>query len=133
MYFEDHPQNLNDYRGKILRLDVSKSKLEPEIIAYGIREPWGVTIDSKDRMFILQCGWSSVEAAYLLNDLYSGIPANIGWPVFEGSIRMLEDPLMFNDVLAPIFEYNNRPGCVTAGVYLNDIESEQTNSSLYDK
>jgi hypothetical protein len=30
---------------------------------------------------------------------------------------------MFNDVLAPIFEYNNRPGCVTAGVYLNDIES----------
>ena len=74
-------------------------------------------------MFIMQCGLWNSEAVYLLNDLYSGIPANIGWPVFEGSIRMLEDPLMFNDVLAPIFEYNNRPGCVTAGVYLNDIES----------
>jgi hypothetical protein len=36
---------------------------------------------------------------------------------------MRKDPLMFNDVLAPIFEYNIRPGCVTAGVYLNDIES----------
>ena len=74
-------------------------------------------------MFILQCGWTSIEALYLLNDLYSGIPANLGWPVFEGSIRMRKDPLMFKDVLAPIFEYTNRPGCVTAGVYLNDIES----------
>ena len=74
-------------------------------------------------MFILQCGNDNVEAVYLLNDLYSGIPANLGWPVFEGSTRMRKDPLMFNDVLAPIFEYNIRPGCVTAGVYLNDIES----------
>ena len=117
------PQNLNSLKGKILRLDVSKSKLKPEIIVFGIRNAWGVTIDSKDRMFIMQCGLWNSEAVYLLNDLYSGIPANIGWPVFEGSIRMLEDPLMFNDVLAPIFEYNNRPACATAGVYLNDIES----------
>ena len=58
-----------------------------------------------------------------MNDLYSGIPANIGWPVFEGSGRMRKDSLIRNDVLAPIFEYNNRPACVTAGVYLNDIES----------
>ena len=118
-----HSQNLNSLKGKILRLDVSKLKLEPEIVAYGIRNSWGVTIDSKDRIFILDCGWNNVEAVYLLNDLYSGIPANLGWPVFEGSIRKRKDPLMFKDVLAPIFEYNNRPGCVTAGVYLNDIES----------
>ena len=121
--YEDHPQNLNDYRGKILRLDISDLKLEPEVVAYGIRNPWGVTIDSKDRMFILQCGMSSIEAVYLLNDLYSGIPANLGWPVFEGSTVMRDDPLMFEDVLAPIFETNKRPGCLTAGVYLDDIES----------
>ena len=48
--YDDHPQNLNDYRGKILRLDISDLKLEPEIVAYGIRNPWGVTIDPKDRM-----------------------------------------------------------------------------------
>jgi hypothetical protein len=120
--YEDHPQNLNDYRGKILRLDISDLKLEPEIVAYGIRAPWGVTIDSKDRMFILQCGRNKVEAAYLLNDLYSGIPVNLGWPVFEGSTRLRKDPLMFKDVSAPIFETNIRPGCLTGGVYLNDIE-----------
>jgi hypothetical protein len=119
----DQAQKLNSLKGKILRLDVSKLKLEPEIIAYGMRNPWGGTIDSKNRMFILQCGNYSVEAVYLLNDLYSGVPANLGWPVFEGSARMRKDPLMFKDVLAPIFETNNRPGCVTAGVYLNDLES----------
>jgi len=121
-------QNLNSLKGKILRLDTSDLKLEPEIVAYGIRNPFGVTIDSKDRMFITQCGHLSVEAVYLLNDLYSSIPPNLGWPVFEGSVRTSydvskkKDPLMFNDVLAPIFEYNNRPGCATAGVYLDDIE-----------
>ena len=122
-FFQNQAQDLNSLKGKILRLDVSKLKLEPEIVAYGIRNPWGVTIDSKDRMFILQCGQNSVEAVYLLNDLYSGIPANLGWPVFEGSVRMRKDSLIRNDVLAPIFETNNRPGCLTGGVYLNDIES----------
>jgi uncharacterized protein YjbI with pentapeptide repeats len=116
-------QNLNSLRAKILRLDVSKLKLEPEIVAYGIRNPFGVTIDSKDRMFIPQCGHKYVEAVYLLNDLYPSIPPNLGWPVFEGSARKIKDPLMFRDVLAPIFETNVRPGCLTAGVYLDDIES----------
>jgi uncharacterized protein YjbI with pentapeptide repeats len=116
------PQNLNDYKGKILRLDISGLKLEPEIVAYGIRSPWGISIDSKDRMFILDCGWKSVESVYLLNDLNTGIPANLGWPVFEGSQRMMEHPLVLDDVLAPIFETNTRPGCVTAGVYLDNLE-----------
>ena len=120
---EVEAQNLTSLRGKILRLDVSKSKLEPEIVAYGIRNAWGGTIDSKDRMFIVQCGGQAVEAVYLLNDLYSGIPANLGCPVFEGSVRKGNDPLMFKDVSAPIFETKDRPGCLTDGVYLDDIES----------
>ena len=115
-------QDPNVYLGKILRLDIMDLKLDPEIIAYGLRNPFGLTIDSKDRMFIAQCGESAVEAVFLLNDLYSDIPVNFGWPVFEGSKRRLKDPLMFDDVSAPIFEYTNRPGCVADGVYLNDIK-----------
>ena len=121
--YTNQAQDLNSLKGKILRLDVSKSKLEPEIVAYGIRVPWGVAIDSKDRMFIMQCGHYDVEAVYLLNDLYSGVPANLGWPVFEGSERKRNDPLKFDDILAPIFEYYIRPGCVTGGVYMDDLES----------
>lgn len=122
-YYESQAQNLNSLRGKILKFDVSKLKPEPEIIAYGLRNPWGGTIDSKDRMFIAQCGNSSVEAVYLLNNLNTGVPVNFGWPVFEGSIRMLDRPLKFNEVSAPIFEHKIRPGCLTGGVYLDDIEA----------
>ena len=57
-----------------------------------------------------------------MNDLYTGIPVNFGWPVFEGSIRLRNDPLMFKNVSAPIFETNKRPGCLTAGVYMEDME-----------
>jgi hypothetical protein len=115
-------QDLNSLNGKIIRLDVSQSNLEPEIVAYGIRNPWGVTIDSNNRMFVLQCGHNSVEAVYLLSDLYSDTPANLGWPVFEGSKRIRQDPLIYKEVTAPIFEYSNRPGCATSGVYLDNEE-----------
>tara|TARA_B100000795_G_scaffold169548_1_gene127810 strand:- start:218 stop:2122 length:1905 start_codon:yes stop_codon:yes gene_type:complete len=116
-------QNLNSLKGKILRIDLSEFKLDPEIIAYGIRVPWGVTIDSRDRMFILQCGYNSFEGAFLVNDLYSSTPVNLGWPVFEGGVRMQEGILNDDDVLAPIFQTHVRPGCLTAGVYLDNLDS----------
>ena len=120
----DLPQNLKSLRGKILRLDVSKLKLEPEIVAYGLRNPWKVSIDSKNRMFIGDVGWSNSESVYLLNDLYSGMPYNLGWPVFEGTKRNKGDPLMFKDTLAPIYEYerSGRPGCAIGGFYLDHLE-----------
>ena len=120
--YDYFPQDLNDKRGKILRIDIMDLKLEPEVVAYGIRNPWGVSIDSKDRMFILQCGWNNVEGVALLNDLDSKVPANLGWPVFEQSVRMKNDPLKLKDVLAPIYENIVRPGCLTAGIYLDDVE-----------
>jgi len=116
-------QDLNSLLGKVIRLDVSKQKIEPEIIAYGLRQPWGAIIDQKDRMFIMQCGGSLVEAVYLMNDLYPAIPVNFGWPIFEGSIKKSDNTLSFNDIKTPIFETNKRPGCMTAGVYLEELES----------
>jgi len=118
----DDAQNLKSLMGKILRLDVSKLKQEPEIVAYGLRNPWKVSIDSKNRMFIGACGSSSVESVYLLNDLYSVKPYNLGWPVFEGTNRNKDDPLMFKDTLAPIYEYFTRPGCAIGGFYLDHLE-----------
>jgi len=124
----NHAQDLQDLRGKILRLDVSKLKQEPDIIAYGLRNPFGVSIDSKDRMFIVTCGLGGPVAVYLLNDLYSSMPPNLGWPLFEGSEKTSYDiykkkrPKILSDILAPIYENNIKPGCLTAGVYLDDIE-----------
>ncbi|MDA9800897.1 pentapeptide repeat-containing protein [Candidatus Pseudothioglobus singularis] len=118
---ENNAQNLNSLKGKILRLDVSKLITEAEVVAYGVRSPWGVSIDSKNRMFIAQCGGQSIEAVYLF-DLYSEIAPNLGFPVFEGSSKLRIDSLIFNDIHNPIFETSTRPGCLTGGVYLDDLE-----------
>ena len=74
-------------------------------------------------MFIVQCGEKSVEAVYLLSDLYSGVPLNFGWPIFEGSIRKRKGSLIFDKITTPIYEYKNRPGCLTGAVYLDEIDS----------
>ena len=120
---ENHSQNLESLRGKILRLDVSKPTLEPKIIAYGFRNPWGASIDSNDRIFISDCGWSNIESVYLLSELDPEIPSNYGWPIFEGSQRMRKgNTLMFQDTVSPIYQYVQRPGCGVGGFYLDDLE-----------
>jgi uncharacterized protein YjbI with pentapeptide repeats len=120
---ESPSQNLNSFKGKILRLDTSELKLNPKIIAYGLRNPWGVSIDANDRMFILDCGWGAVESIYMLENVNPDIPLNLGWPVFQGTLKIQNNSLDFKNTLNPIYEYKERPGCVTGGFYLNDIES----------
>ena len=110
--------------GKILRIDVSQTDPEPEVIAYGLRNPWNISIDSKNRMFIGDCGEATIESVYLLDDLYPTTPYNLGWPVFEGTKRFWDDPLRFEDTLAPIYEYRHHAevgACVIGGYFLDDL------------
>ena len=115
-------QNLNSYRGKVLRLDVTQTNSKPEIVAYGLRNPWGVSIDSNNRMFILDCGWGSVESVYLINKIDSNNPPNLGWPIFQGTLRISNSDLNFNLTSEPIYEYKERPGCITGGFYRDDLK-----------
>ena len=122
----NQPQNLESLRGKILRLDITKINPEPEIVAYGLRNPWKISIDSKNRMFVGDCGSNRVESIYLIDNLYPTTPYNLGWPVFEGTDRLRrEDPLRFRDTLAPIYEYRHLGGvgiCVIGGFFLDEPE-----------
>jgi uncharacterized protein YjbI with pentapeptide repeats len=117
-------QDINSLLGKILRIDVSKAEPKAKIIAYGLRNPWKISIDSKNRMFIGDCGEATIESVYLLNDLNPTAPYNLGWPVFEGSKRVANDLLRFEDTLAPIYEYKHHSAignCVIGGFFLDDL------------
>tara|TARA_B100001059_G_C17803783_1_gene567842 strand:- start:111 stop:710 length:600 start_codon:yes stop_codon:yes gene_type:complete len=118
---EDQAQDLSNYKGKIIRLDTKGNN--HKIIAYGMRNPWGGFIDYKNRMFILQCGAGTVESVYLLNSLDRKDPINLGWPTYEGSLRVKKKQIDLENILKPIFETKIRPGCVTGGVYLNEIDA----------
>ena len=64
-----------------------------------------------------------MESVYLLEDLYSTTPYNLGWPIFEGTKRRIEDPLTLQDTLVPIYEYRHYAyggSCVIGGYYLDE-------------
>lgn len=94
-------QNLNSYLGKLLRLDISpekgykvpkdnpflgNSKAKPEIFAYGLRNPWRCSWDSKNGDFYIadvgQNAWEEIN--YM--PAGQGKGANYGWRAREGKV-----------------------------------------------
>jgi len=113
-------QDLDSLRGKILRFDFDSPRATPEIVAYGLRNPWKIDIDDKGRMFIADCGYNQREAVYLLPTLDPSAPYNLGWPAFEGSLRFKESLLPPEQVLAPIYEYAHYGSigvCIIGGIF----------------
>ena len=88
-------QNLDTLLGKILRIDVNKGqpygipqdnpfvggKGKPEIYAYGLRNPWGISFDrgGKHELFASDVGQDRFEE---LNIITKG--GNYGWSLREG-------------------------------------------------
>ncbi len=112
-------QRLDNFRGKILRINSDTNTVD--IVAYGLRNPWKFSIDSKDRMFIGDVGFNSVESFYMLSNLYPKKPYNMGWNAYEGS-KVFKGGIDFKDTVHPIFEYaydkENNGGCAIGGYYI---------------
>ena len=88
----NHAQNLNILYGKILRIgvDVNESYKIPntnpiingkrsEIYCYGLRNPWGISFDRRDRLFVADVGYETSEE---INIVEPG--DNLGWNIYEG-------------------------------------------------
>ncbi|MBI3866658.1 MAG: PQQ-dependent sugar dehydrogenase [Planctomycetia bacterium] len=92
-------QDLSDWLGGILRVDVDrrddgleyavpadnpfvgKENCRPEVWAYGLRNPWKLTVDAVDgRLWVSDVGEDLWEAIYVV-----GPGDNCGWPLDEGS------------------------------------------------
>ena len=94
-------QNLNDLRGKVLRIDVNapapygipptnpfanQAGRRGEIYAYGLRNPWRITFDrASGAMYIGDVGQGAREEVDLVPAGSAG-GQNFGWRVFEGTL-----------------------------------------------
>jgi glucose/arabinose dehydrogenase len=79
-------QDLDRPLGKILRLDPSPAgaDLDPEIVAYGLRNPWGFAIDPlSGDLLVPDVGRFHWEEVNLQPQGESGV--NYGWPFAEGN------------------------------------------------
>ena len=124
-------QDLSTPLGSVVRLDVSGTgpgrapadnpfaadpAAAPEILAYGLRNPWRMHLDrARDELWIADVGQGRVEEINRVTlDEVRG--ANFGWALREGDepFEGGEEPL---DHVAPLHTYRHRPGCaVTGGV-----------------
>ncbi len=130
----NNAQNLQVLLGKILRIDidapgvpyappptnpfVGNANAEPEIFAYGLRNPWRFAFDrGLGDLWVADVGQGSLEEVD--TPIVSG--GNYGWRVFEGSECSGNDPVTCDDAgfIPPIFDYAHSGGrCSITGGYV---------------
>lgn len=147
-------QDLTNYLGTILRLDVSEpdelyhippdnpfindETALPEIWAYGLRNPWRMAFDSETGdLYIADVGEGNREEVnYQPNG--EGAGANYGWPWFEGSANTESDgrdTINKDDFVFPLTDYDHLAlgGCSIIGgeVYRGQELPELNGKYLY--
>jgi glucose/arabinose dehydrogenase len=81
---ENRAQNLSSLLGKLLAIDVDRAEPRPEIVGYGLRNPWRFSFDrATGNLFIGDVGQSSFEEIDFTPRRSPGLE-NYGWDVYEG-------------------------------------------------
>jgi glucose/arabinose dehydrogenase len=126
-------QSLQTLLGKILRIDVDHGSPyaipvdnpfaagggEPEIWAYGLRNPWGLEFDTlTGDLYIADVGQDAWEEINFLSAGELTPPVNFGWSLMEGNHPYNGNGQSIPDhFVGPVFEYDHGQGCsVTGGV-----------------
>ena len=120
--------------GKILRIDVNSREFHnaygipadnpyangvnalPQIYASGIRNPWGLSVDEKGRLWCADVGQDLWEE---INWIQNG--GNYGWSFREGARPFLlrtDAPPETAKFIDPIFEYNHGEGLSITGGFV---------------
>jgi len=124
-------QSLQTLLGKILRIDVDHGSPyaipadnpfasgggQPEIWAYGLRNPWGLSFDAlAGDLYIADVGQSNWEEVNFLLVNFSAAPANFGWNLLEGAHPYKNGGQTTpENYIAPVFEYGHGPECSITG------------------
>lgn len=122
-------QNINTLLGKILRIDVDKGSpygippdnpfvgkpsTRPEIYAYGLRNPWRISFDSKTgKLFVGDVGQNQYEEIDIVEK-----GGNYGWRIMEGFHDYDRKQAKPANLKAPIAEYLHSDGISVTGGYV---------------
>lgn len=132
---ENRAQTKNEYLGKLLRVDVdggdpyavpasnpfaADGAFKPEIWAWGLRNPWRISFDSKTGdLYIADVGQGTIEEVDVQPSSSKG-GENYGWRCFEGTRSYQPDDCQAASAyVTPAFEYKHEEGrCSVTGGYV---------------
>jgi len=84
---EDRAQNLGSRLGKLLAINVDRRESRPQIVGFGLRNPWRFSFDRKTRdLYIGDVGQNDWEEIDFTRRRSPGLE-NYGWDVYEGRAR----------------------------------------------
>lgn len=127
-------QDTSTYPGSILRIDVDTGSPyaippnnpfasgggAPEIYAYGLRNPWRISIDRfTGDLYAGDVGAADWEE---INSIVSG--GNYGWPIREGRTCYQAETCDATGLIDPVFDYDHSVGTAIVGGFVyrgNDI------------
>jgi glucose/arabinose dehydrogenase len=114
-------QDLSRLLGKLIRIDLQDENPEPEIAAYGLRNPWRFSFDRETRdLWIGDVGQDALEEIDGVTfNQFTGpdAPLNFGWSAFEGTERFNTDQEA-PGAIAPVLVYGREGGCSVTGGYV---------------
>lgn len=126
---QNNGQSLDTLLGKLLRIDVDRGRPyaipednpfadgggEPEIWAYGLRNPWRFSFDS-DQIWIADVGQEALEEVNRRRADEPGV--NYGWNVTEGTDCYAAGDCDRSGLVEPVAEYSHEDGCSITGGFV---------------
>ncbi len=110
---ERRSQDPESLLGKLLAIDVETGG-EPEIVAYGLRNPWRFAFDDDGNVFIGDVGQDKWEEVNVLPAGERNV--NFGWDVYEGEARLNDiEPTGDGRLAEPIAVYDHAEHCSITG------------------
>lgn len=115
---ENRAQDPNSRLGKMLRLNVGAADPKPEIVAFGLRNPWRYSFDRRTGdLWIGDVGQGEVEEIDRWQRPGREL-VNFGWDVYEGSRSFERKALGPGRLIQPVAQYTHARGCSVTGGYV---------------
>jgi glucose/arabinose dehydrogenase len=116
---EDRAQDLSSRLGKLLALNVDRRGSQPQIVGYGLRNPWRFSFDRRTGdLYIGDVGQNAWEEVNFTRRRSPGLE-NYGWDAYEGRARFeSKAPNATGRLVFPIAVYPLGGHCAVSGGFV---------------